>query len=104
MMHEVAMAQFVFDELIGGVAVRYPEQGFREHHQCQALLGGKCKLAEHVFDAAEPTIARAYNLDQPRSSAVDPRVLFGAELTGLEQPRRHDSIIGRIGCVKRRQR
>ena len=38
-MDEIALAELVLDELVGGAGVRNPQQRFRQHHQCQPLLG-----------------------------------------------------------------
>ena len=75
---EVALAELVLDELVGGAGVGHAQQGFREHHQRQALLGRERELAQHVLDAAEPVVIGANGLDQARRGAVDPLFLRGA--------------------------
>ncbi len=102
--HEVALAELVLDELVGGAAIRYPQQGFREHHQRQALLGGERKLAKHVLDAAEPVVTCANGADQPRRGAIDPRVLLRTQAGDPEQPGRNETIVGRVGRLERRKR
>ena len=91
-MHEVALAELVLDELVGGAGVRHAQQGFGQHHQRQALLGGEREFAQHVLDAAERVVIGPDGLDQPRRGAVDPRLLLRAQCGGVEQPcrdRRH---------------
>ena len=78
-MHEVALTELVLDELVRGARVRHPQQGFRQHHQREALFGGKRELAQHVLDATEPVAGGADGLDQARRGAVDPRVLRGVQ-------------------------
>ena len=102
-MDEVALAELVLDELVGGAGVRHAQQRFRQHHQRQALLGGEREFAQHVLDAAEPVVAGANGIDQARRGAVDPRVLFRAQAGGFEQPGRHRAIVRRVGRRERRK-
>ena len=97
-MDEVALAEPVLDELVGGAGVGHAQQGFRQHHQGEALFGGQRELAQHVLDAAEPVVIGANRLDQACRGGIYPCVLRGAQMRGCEQPRRHDAI---IGCVNR---
>ena len=91
-MHEVALAELVLDELVGGAGIRHPQQGFRQHHQREALLGGKRKLAQHVLDAAEPVVGGADGLDQARRGAVDAaRPARRSGLAVSSKPRRDDA-------------
>ena len=75
-MYEIALAELVLDELIGRPRIGHAQQGFGQHHQRQAFLGGKREFPQHVFDAAEPAVGRANGYDQSRRVAVDPGVLF----------------------------
>ena len=75
-MHKVALAELVLDELIGGPRVGHAQQRFGQHHQRQAFLGGKREFAQHVLDAAEPVVSAADGPDQPGRGPVDPRLLF----------------------------
>ena len=100
MVHEIALAELVLDELVGGAGVRHAQQGFRQHHQRQALLGGERELAQHVLDAAEPVVAGANGVDQARRGAVDPLVLRRAQAGGFEKPGRHGAIVRRVGRLK----
>ena len=104
MVYEVALAELVLDELVRGAAIRYPQQGFREHHQREPLLGRERELAKHVLDAAEPVVVGAYRIDQTGRVAVDPLVLFGAEVSGLEKPGRDDAIVRRVQRIEGRKR
>jgi len=76
--HEVALAELVLDELVGGARVPAPAAGFREHHQREALFGGERELAKHVLDAAQPVVAGPDGGDQARRGAIDSRVLLCA--------------------------
>ena len=104
MVHEVALTELVLNELVGGAAIRYPQQGFREHHQREPLLGRERELAKHVLDAAEPVVVGAYRIDQTRRVGVDPLVLFGAKVSGLEKPRRDHAIVRRVQRIEGRKR
>ena len=103
-MDEVALAELVLDELVGGAGVRHAQQRFRQHHQRQALLGGEREFAQHVLDAAEPVVIGADRLDQARRGAVDPRVLFRAQSGGGEKPGRDGAIVRRVGRLEWRER
>ena len=83
--------------------VRYAQQGFRQHHQRQALLGGEREFAQHVLDAAEPVVIGPDGADQPRRGAVDPRVLLRAQTGGGEQPGRDGAVVGGVGGFERRK-
>ena len=78
-MHEVALAEPVFDEPVGGTGIRHTQQRFRQHHQREAFLGGKRELAKHVLDAAKPVVIGSDSVDQARGGAVDPLVLRRAQ-------------------------
>ena len=103
-MHEVALAELVLDELVGGAGIRHPQQRLRQHHQRQALLGGKRELAQHVLDAAEAVAGRADSLDQARRGAVDARFLRGVRSGCFQQSRRDEIVVRRVGRRERRQR
>ena len=75
MVDEVALAELVLDELVGGAGVRHAQQRFGQHHQRQAFLGREREFAQHVLDAAERIVIGADGLDQPRRGAIDARFL-----------------------------
>jgi hypothetical protein len=97
---EVALAELVLDELVGGAAVRHAQRRLRQHHQRQPLLGGEREFAKHVLDAAEPVVMGADGADQARRGAVDPRVPFRAQPCRCEKPRRHGAIVRRVGRLE----
>ncbi len=99
-MHEIALAELVLDELVGGAGIRHPQQGFRQHHQRQPLLGGERELAKHVLDAAEPVVLCPDRSDQARRHAVDPRLLRRAQSRALEQPGGDDAVVRRVGRLE----
>ena len=78
-MDEVAFAELVLDEPVGGAGIGHAQQRFRQHHQRQALLGRERELAQHVLDAAERIVIGADGLDQAARDAVDPLLLLGLE-------------------------
>ncbi len=88
-MDEVALAELVLDELVGGAGVRHPQQRFRQHHQRQPLLGRQRELAQHVLDAAERIVIGPDRLDQPRRRAIDARLLRRIQPRGPEQAGGH---------------
>ena len=104
MVHEVALAEPVLDEAVGGAGIGHPQQRLREHHQGQALFGRQREFAQHVLDAAERIVIAPDRLDQPCGGAVDPFVLRGAQSGRLQQPGRDDAIIRRIGRLEGRWR
>ena len=73
---EVALAELVLDEAVGGAGIRHAQQRFGQHHQRQALLGGEREFAQHVLDAAKPVVVGADGFDQPGRGAVDPRLVL----------------------------
>ena len=85
-MDEIALAELVLDELVGGAGVRHAQQRFGQHHQRQAFLGRQRELAQHVLDAAERIVVGADRLDQARRGAVDPRFLLRAQPRTRQQP------------------
>ena len=102
-MDEIALAEPVLDELVGGAGIRHPQQRFREHHQRQALLGGERKLPKHVLDAAEPVVVGPDGGDQPPRRGIDPRVLFAAQGAGFEKPGGHECVVRRVGRFEPRK-
>ena len=102
-MDEIALAELVFDELVGGAGVGHAQQGFRQHHQRQALFGGEREFAQHVLDAAEPVVPGSDRPDQARRRAVDPGVLFRAQPCRGEQHGRDGAVVGGVGRFERRQ-
>ena len=103
-MEEIALAELVLDELVGGAGVRHAQQGFRQHHQRQALLGGEREFAQHVLDAAEPVVIGSDGADQARCGAVDPGVLFRAQSRGGEKPGRDGAVVGGIRRFEGREK
>ncbi len=101
--HKVALAELVLDELVGGAGIRHPQQGFGKHHQRQAFLGGERKLPQHVLDAAESVVGGADGADQAGRGAVDALVLRGVQVGGFEKPGRQDAIVRRIARRKGRK-
>ncbi len=66
---EIALAELVLDEAVGGTGIRHAEQRLRQHHQRQPLPGRQRELAQHVLDPAERVVIGADRLDQPRRRA-----------------------------------
>ncbi len=96
-MHEVTLTELVLNEAVGGAAVRYAQQGFRQDHQRQALLAGERELAQQVLDAAETIVAGANGIDQTCRRAVDPGVLFRGQASALKQLRCEPAVVSRVG-------
>ena len=99
-MHEIALAELVLDELVGGAGVRNAQQRFRQHHQRQPLLGRQRELAQHVLDAAQGIVIGPDGLDQPGRRAVDAPVLRHIQPRGQEQASCDRAIIGRVGSTE----
>ncbi len=102
--NEIALAQLVLDEAVGGAGVGHAQQRLGKNHQRQALLGRERELAQHVLDTAEPVVPRPDSLDQPCRGAVDPHGLRLGPRLGCEQSGRDAAIIGRVGSRKWRDR
>ncbi len=94
-MDEVAFAELVFDELVGGARIRHAQQRLGQHHQRQSLFGRQREFAKHVFDAAEPVVVGPDRLDQAGGEVVDPLLLRGAQARRLQERSRHGAIVGR---------
>jgi hypothetical protein len=92
-MDKVALTELVLDELVGGARIRHAQQGFRQHHQRQALLGGECEFAQHLLDSAEPIVIGSDGPDQARRRSVDPAVLFRAQPCRGQKPGRDGAVI-----------
>ena len=102
-MDEVALAELVLDELVGGAGVRHPQQRFRQHHQRQPFLGRQRELAQHVLDAAERIVIGPDRLDQPGRRAIDALFLRRIQPYGPEQADGHGTIVGRVGRAEGRR-
>jgi len=83
---EIALAEFAFDELVGGAGVGNPQQCFGEHHQRQPLFGRQRELAQHVLDAAERTVVGSDSLVQPRRGLVHLLFVDRIQPRAMEQP------------------
>ena len=104
MVDKVAFAELVLDELVGGAGVGHPEQGLRQHHQREALLGRERELAQHVLDAAERVLIVSDRLDQPRRDPIDALLPLGRETGARQKLCRNGAILGRKRCAERRNR
>ncbi len=102
-MDEVAFAELVLDELVGGAGIGHAQQRFRQHHQRQPLLGREREFAQHVLDAAERIVIGPDRLDQAGRDAVDPLLLLGVEPCGRKQTFRDDAIIRGVRCSEWRR-
>ncbi|MGY4348627.1 hypothetical protein ACVWXM_005094 [Bradyrhizobium sp. GM7.3] len=94
---EVALAELVLDELVGGARVRHAQQGLGQHHQGQPFLGRERKFPQHILDSTKPVVALADGFDQPRRGAIDPRLLRRAEMHRWQKARGDIGVIGRVG-------
>ena len=74
-MGEVALAELVLDQPVGGGGVRHAQQRLGQHHQGEPLLGGERVLPQHLLDAAEPAAVGADRLDRGRARAASIRAL-----------------------------
>jgi hypothetical protein len=69
--NEVAGREPVFDQAVGGCRIRHAQEGFREHHQGQPLLGRERVFAEKVLDPAQSSRRGADRLHEPARPGVD---------------------------------
>jgi hypothetical protein len=70
---EIALAQLVLDELVGGGGIRHPQQGLGQHHEGQALLGGERVFPQHLLHAPEAPALGAI-ASMRRRGAIDARL------------------------------
>ena len=68
----VAGRELVLDQAVGGGGIGHPQQRLRQHHQGEALLGGKRIGMQEILDPAEPAGPAADALDQPGGAGIDP--------------------------------
>ncbi len=97
-MDEIAFAELVLDELVGGAGVRHAQQRLRQHHQREALLGRERELAQHVLDPAERIVIGPDGLDQPGRDAVDPLLVLCVQPCRRKQALGDDAVIRRVSC------
>ena len=71
---EIALAELVLDQAVGGGGIRHAQQRLGQHHQGQAFLGGERIFPQQFLDAAEPAALGADRLDQARGVRVDARL------------------------------
>ena len=71
-MSEVALAELVLDQAVGGSGVRHAQQRFGEHHEGKAFLGRKRILPQHLLDAADAAASRPYGANEPERGGIDP--------------------------------
>ena len=82
---EIALAELVLDQPVGGRGVGHAQQRLGQHHQGEALLGGERVFAQQLLDAAE---AAAFGRGSPRSRRVARRVDPALALRRAGGPRR----------------
>ena len=100
---EVALAELVLDQPVGGGCVRHAQQRLGQHHQGEPLLGRERVFAQHLLDAAEAAAPRADRLDQARRRRVDARLPRRARdgRVGKEPARDRGVVLG-IGGIEDR--
>ena len=95
---EVALAELVLDQPVGGRGVGHAQQRLGQHHEGEALVGRQRIFAQQILDAAEP--ARLAS-GSPRSSrvarVVDPRAR--APRAGARPPADGRAIAASSGSV-----
>ena len=91
-MRPIGMTELVFDQPIGGRRVRNPQQRLGEHHQGEALFGGKRIFVQHIFDAAEAG-AGPDRCNQPRRLRIDCRLERRRE-RGVNQEFAGEMLVG----------
>ncbi len=77
-MGEIALAQLVGDQPVGGRRIRHPQQSLGEAHQSEPLAGGERIFAQQRLDCAVRG-TRAHRLDQPAGHGIDGGLALGRQ-------------------------
>ena len=97
---EIALAELVLDEPVGGRRVRHPQQRLGEDHQGEPLLGGERIFPQHLLDAAEAAALRPDRLDEARRRGVDPALALRRQAAVRQQAARDGGVVLRIGGIE----
>jgi hypothetical protein len=100
---EIALAELVLDEAIGGARIRHTQKRLRQHHQREALPGREREFAQHVLDSAERIVIGPDSLDQAGCDPVDSLFLLCVQPRGGKQSCRDDAVVRRVGCREGRR-
>ena len=71
MMREIALAELVLDQAVGGGGVRHAQKRFGENHERQPFLGGERIFAQDLLDTPDAAASRADGVDEPERRGVD---------------------------------
>ena len=93
MMSEIALAELVLDQPVGGGGVGHAQQRFRQDHQGEALLGRERIFPQQLLDAAQTGLASADRLDQSGGARIDPGLGGRITAAAREQPAGDGAVI-----------
>ena len=99
----VAGLELVLDQAVGGAGIGHPQQRLGQHHQRQALLGGKRIGVQEIFNAADAADAGADCLHQAGGAGVDAHLGLCRTAGGRQQGRGYALVRRRIGRLERRK-
>ena len=93
---EIGIAQFVADELVRRLAVRYAQQGLGEAHQHDAFLGRKLVGMHEGVDATLADAVLAHLLDQAPRARRDPVLHIGRQFSLTQQHFDNAALVGPV--------
>ncbi len=97
---EIALAELVLDEAVGGGRIGHPQERFGEDHQGEALLRRQGVFAQHLLDAAEAGAPGADCLDEPPRRAVDRPLFVPRKTRRREEAARDRGVVLRIRRIE----
>jgi hypothetical protein len=94
---EIALAELVLDEAVGGVRIGHAQQRFRQHHQRQTFLRRQRELAQQIVDTAEAVVVGANGVNQTCRHLPDTAIPIRRDLVQRQQSVCDGCIVGCIG-------
>ena len=98
---ETGRCQLVFNQLVRRLGIGNTQQGFREHHHCQAFTGGETEFPHEVLNTAEPDLNRAHVFDIAAGALVNQPLHNGVTGSFLQKGLDQFPVVRRIGRAKR---
>ena len=96
----IAGRELVLDQPVGGGGIRHAQEGLRQHHESQPLLGGQRIGMEEILDSAEPACVAADPFNEAGRICVNSPFGIGPGAGLFQQPGR-DRLVGRrVGSGK----
>ena len=100
---EIGGRELVLDQQVRGRIVRHAQQGFRQHHEGEALLGRERVLVQEILHPAEPAGPRPDRRDVAPRAVINARLRLGGPRRFREQLCSERHVIGRVSRAERRE-